>query len=240
MVSAPPPPLLLDIANYEAAFGERKVLLIDRLTMRAGDRLGLSGRSGAGKTTLVRAIVDDWLGTADLASIDLSVDNLCYVPQNAGLLPWYTLKDNIEAMIDLGGSSTQLSQQRTELLLNIFDLSDALDTAASRLSGGEFRRAALLVGMLQLRQFCIFDEPLNGVDFDRKMAILDRIATEMSAAGTTLLVVSHDPDVLATLCTSVAFLEGAPATISEIIRVSPYTSGSKRRTVHDRLATPSP
>lgn len=228
---------VLNIQRLSARFGAREILSVDSLTMRVGDRLGLSGRSGSGKTTLVRAIVDDWLGTADQESIEFRAESLCYVPQHAGLLPWYSLRDNIEAMISLGGNSSSLHEQRTSALLDVFDLNNVLDTAASQLSGGEFRRAALLLGMLQLREFCIFDEPLNGVDFDRKMVILDRIAEEIAAAGTTLLVVSHDPDVLAVLCTSVAFLDGNPARLVDLTQIAPDTDNRVRRTVRDRLTS---
>lgn len=224
----------LVVREFTARFGERKILSIDRLEIQRGERFGLSGRSGSGKTTLLRAIVDDWVGVADVPEIELNVASLCYVPQHAGLLPWYSLRDNIAAMMSLG-EHLSLPDQRIHKLLDVFDLADVLDTAASQLSGGEFRRAALLVGMLRVREFCIFDEPLNGVDFDRKMVILDWVAAEIAAVDASLLVVSHDPDVLATLCTYVAFLEGAPAMIDDVVAIVSDGDKMRRQTVRDRL-----
>jgi ABC-type multidrug transport system ATPase subunit len=231
------PPLLL-VRGFEARIDERLIIEIEKLDLIAGDRLGLTGPSGAGKTTFVRAIVDSWLRQRCDISLAVSTDSICYVPQNGGLFPWYSLRDNITAMLDLDQGDGRAPTERIEEMLGVFDLRQTMDTPARRMSGGEHRRAALLVGLIRPRTFWIFDEPLNGVDFDRKMVILNWVAAQAASEARTLLIVSHDPEVLTTLCGTVAFLSGEPTTIESIVAVPASQQKAKRETVRERVLGP--
>ncbi len=210
---------LVRLADFQAGVPGRIILSIDDFSLFPGTRVGLTGPSGSGKTTLVRAIVDTYLHRRQGDDIELPNTVLSYAPQRGGLLPWYSLQRNIDAVTELSGAGNVLSPPEIAQLANLFDLSGAMQTAAVHLSGGETQRAALLLALIRKADLYILDEPLNGVDYDRKMQILADISAFEALVGRAFFIISHDPDVLATLCDEVVFLGGQPTHIIETVTV---------------------
>lgn len=200
---------ILEVSDVKIAYGSRAVACFSGLVLNRGDRVGLVGPSGCGKTSLLRAICDARLRRAQPEAIRVGQARLAYVPQQGGLLPWFTLRQNIVAFGRLYGNRGASAEP--DIAATAFGLDHIMDQVPEKMSGGEYRRAALLVAACQKLDFYIVDEPLTGVDFDQKVAILRLLDRQWQESGTTCLVVSHDPVVLQLLCREIVFIGGAVA-----------------------------
>ncbi len=166
------------------------------LEIESGRIIGLLGPSGAGKTTLIRALV----GLQSISSGKLTIfgqaagssklrGQIGYMPQTAAIYPDLTLRQNLEYFATMAGQPTS---QVSKILLQV-DLNAQEHQLAATLSGGQASRASLAVALLTSPKLLVLDEPTVGVDpvlRQQLWAIFGQLAT----AGTTLLVTSHIMD----------------------------------------------
>ena len=137
---------------------------------------GLLGANGAGKTSVFKALAG--LSKIDSGNInffekDLHTMNLeqrsnvgiNYVPQENSLFDDLSLKENLEAIVEL--KFKEVSSEKSDQiisLLNVMNLSDKADTKSKFLSGGEKRKTEILRSVLLDSKFILLDEPFAGVD----------------------------------------------------------------------------
>jgi len=137
---------------------------------------GLLGANGAGKTSVFKALAG--LSKIDSGNIkffekDLHTMNLeqrsnvgiNYVPQENSLFDDLSLKENLEAIVEL--KFKEVSSEKSDQIINLLDvmnLSDKADTKSKFLSGGEKRKTEILRSVLLDSKFILLDEPFAGVD----------------------------------------------------------------------------
>lgn len=191
------------------------------LTVRAGEIYGIAGRSGAGKSTLLRLVnllerpdagtvtVDGQELTA-LSKRDLRAarQNLGMIFQGFHLLQNATVADNVAFPLRIHGGRTraQIAQRVTECL----ELVGLLEKAASfpaQLSGGQKQRVAIARALASGPAVLLCDEPTSALDAETTRQILRTLADVRQRLGVTILIVSHELDVLAALCDRVAIVE---------------------------------
>jgi molybdate transport system ATP-binding protein len=188
-----------------------------------GGCTGLFGPSGSGKTSVLESLAG-WrrpragrirLGGELLfdsgARIDLPPERrrLGYVPQDVLLLPHWSVRGNLEAAGAL-----------EPRVLETFELGPLLERGVRSLSGGERSRVALARALLARPRLLLLDEPLTGLDRDRRRRALALLLAVKERFGIPMLFVSHDATDVQVLCDEVVVLErgqvraqGPPATV---------------------------
>lgn len=188
--------------------------------VQQGRRVGVTGPSGCGKTTLVRSIAAGaFPDGARYRTFSVSTDRIGYVPQRSGLFPWLTLGRNLEFFAARAGRP-RIDESK---LLEVFGLDGRRNHFPAEMSGGEAQRAILACGLAAAPELMLIDEPLTGVDSSTKWRILSWLSTHVLECGMTLLVVSHDLDVLSFLTDTVmVFAKGQDRSLIEISDSTPH------------------
>lgn len=169
------------IEGLEKAFGAHKVLKGFSATFPAGETTCIMGRSGCGKTTLLRILMG--LETADGGRITGVPRRLSVVFQENRLLAEFSAERN--AALAAGRISPETVRQHLQEL----SLGDCLHTPAAQLSGGMQRRIAIARAVLAGGDLFLLDEPFQGLDaatHAETVAYLRR-----HTAGKTVLLVTH-------------------------------------------------
>ena len=194
------------------------------LDVAAGERLALLGPSGSGKSTLLalmggllppsagRVFVGDEeisrLGQADL--LRLRADRVGIVLQGAArnLLAYASPLDNVRFAQRSSGRAGRRQSLRPAELLDTLGLSSVATHALTGLSGGEQQRVALAVAVANGPGLLLADEPTSQLDHHARDAVLDLLEQVNARFGTTVVVVTHDPDVGARLGRTVSMRFG--------------------------------
>jgi len=189
---------LVNLESVTHGFGTRILLDDVSLGLGAGDVIGVVGRNGDGKTTLLRIL------TGDLVPDDGRVT----VANNAsiGVLTQATTGDDAHTVRDwiVGGEPDHVWAAQAdkrgvvEALLTDIDLDRELGT----LSGGERRRVGLVAVLLGHHDLIVLDEPTNHLDVEA-ISFLAGYLRERTRAGLAMLVVSHDRWFLDEVCTRI-------------------------------------
>ena len=186
----------IDIAGLTVVRGGREVVCGVSLAVATGSVTGLFGPSGCGKTTLMRAIVGVQLvaggritvlgAPAGTASLRRRVG---YVTQAPSVYADLTVDENLRYFAAILGAP----RDRADELLTTVGLLDVRRQLVGSLSGGQRSRVSLATALLGRPDLLVLDEPTTGLDPVLR-AGLWRSFHELSRAGTTLLVSSHQLD----------------------------------------------
>ena len=196
---------LIEFNNVSKSYGKRQVLTGINLRIAAGEKIALVGESGAGKTTLLNLLLGFEAATEGRVLLNgLTVNRECaakaiaWVGQNAYIFHG-SIKDNI-ALADPDASEqsivnaaqaagvTEFSAQLPEGLLT------PIGERGYGLSGGQVQRIALARAFLKNADIILLDEPTANLDAANKTLLLDVI--DQLFADKTLIIASHDPDVI--------------------------------------------
>lgn len=202
------PPLVLRDARI--AYGDRVVARNLTLEFPAGRTTCLLGRSGVGKSSLLR-----WL--AGLLPGAERPQPVAYMAQSDLLLPWLSILDNVLLGYRLRGDGAALraAEGRARALLAEVGLADRLGDRPDRLSGGMRQRAALARTLCEDRPVVLMDEPFAHLDAVTRLELQDLAARLL--AGRTAVLVTHDPLEALRVGHHVRVLSGAPFVMGPVI-----------------------
>ncbi|TFV62551.1 UNVERIFIED_ORG: ATP-binding cassette domain-containing protein [Bacillus sp. AZ43] len=178
------------------------------IEVRPGEVVALLGRSGSGKTTLLNCLLG-WespdAGTVAVPGQEWSA--VAVVPQRFGLLDELTLADNVALPARLAGTAdpTDAAVETLETLR----LGHLADRMPDEVSLGEQQRTALARALVVRPSFLIADEPTGRLDEDLSAHVLTTLREVYAAAGTGVLIASHDPVVVAAADRVVRLSDGA-------------------------------
>lgn len=190
-----------------------------KLEVMPGDYLGLIGPNGSGKTTLLRLILgllEPKSGKIDLFGKPLhrvkDWTHLGYIPQKATqfenrfpITVWETVSLGRIAKKGLFGKFNQEDKKAIDTALNKVDLLPFKDKLLEELSGGQQQRVFIAKALASDPELLILDEPTVGVDSQSQEEFYE-LLTALNKEGKTIIIVSHDIDVIANEVTSLACL----------------------------------
>lgn len=150
------------------------------------------GASGCGKTSLLNII--GGILKPDYGNIEgIENKSISYIFQEPRLLPWKTVRDNIDFVLS---REMDPSERKTKLdeLLKLVDMESFADYYPSQLSGGMSQRVSLARAFALPSQIILMDEPLSGLDVSLKRNILNRFVDIWTNDRRTVIYVTHDID----------------------------------------------
>jgi putative ABC transport system ATP-binding protein len=178
------------------------------LDVAEGEFVAITGSSGSGKSTLlnVLGILDDYdSGTYHLGDVlvkDLSEREAAtyrnryvgFVFQSFHLLPFKTATENVALPLYYAGVGRRERNARALELLDRMGMADRAEHLPSQLSGGQKQRVAIARALVTDPRVVLADEPTGALDSHTSAEILD-VIDEIHSRGTTVVVVTHEPDV---------------------------------------------
>ena len=200
--------------------GRRGPVVVDGvdLDVASGDFLAIVGTNGAGKTTLLQAIagvIPAPAGSVDVLGMDPSradardrARRIGFVFQNPEhQFVTHTVADELELGLRLQGMPEAERHDEVERMLRRFDLVEHRDRHPFLLSGGQKRRLSVGTALVAGAPVLALDEPTFGQDRARAAELLDILRT-LNDEGTTVLVVTHDLQLVADYADRVAVMQG--------------------------------
>ena len=174
-------------------FGATAVVADLDLEIPLGQFLALLGPSGCGKTTLLRLIAG--LDTPDRGSIRLEGDpegrSRAYVFQDACLLPWRRVLDNVALPLELGGVPKAERREQARRLIQLVGLEAASERYPDELSGGMKMRVSLARALITRPRLLLLDEPFAALDDFTRQHLDDHLQGLFLAHGMTVVFVTH-------------------------------------------------
>ena len=178
------------------------------LSLHAGDFATIMGPSGGGKTTLLNLlagldlpdrgqIVLNGRKVSDLSDHELTLlrrKEIGIVFQFFNLMPTLTVMENVELPLLLAHSS-RTDGQRIKTLLNYVGLWHRAYSFPAELSGGEMQRVAIARALVHQPTILLADEPTGNLDSENGMKILDLMKQASTDFQTTVILVTHNPQV---------------------------------------------
>ena len=202
---------ILQLRGLSKAFGEQVVLDAIDLDIPLGTHTTVIGKSGIGKSVLLKCIAG--LLPPDAGAISIDGDGrgapVCsYMFQQNALFDSMTVAENVAMPLrEKGKARRQEIKRRVDDLLEQLDLSAAAAKFPAEISGGMKKRVALARALIISPNIILFDEPTTGLDPERKFAVFDMIRSYRLRFGFTVLMVSHDVPEVFQITDNVAWLD---------------------------------
>ncbi|MGB4776790.1 ABC transporter ATP-binding protein [Microbacterium sp.] len=209
---------LLSFRDVEMTFPGGTVALrgVD-LTVKRGEFVTVVGPSGCGKSTLLR--IASGLETASDGEAVMSTDRIGYVFQDATLLPWRTVRENVELLAELNEQPKAVRRKKAGETIELVGLTGFESHLPRQLSGGMRMRASLARSLTLEPELFLFDEPFGALDEITRESLNDeliRLFTETHFAG---LFITHSVSEAVYLSTKVVVMSGRPGRIVDQFEV---------------------
>lgn len=204
---------ILQIKNLKKKYGDNLVLNNINLDIEKGDIYGILGFSGAGKSTLIRCInglekfdSGEILFEGNKATFDRDYHrNVSMIFQSFNLLEQRNVLKNVE----LAGELVNDVDRHTKAIemLSIVGLSNKLKSYPSELSGGEKQRVAIARALMTNPKVLLCDEATSALDPETTNQILDLLLKLNKELGLTIIMISHQMNVIEKICKKVAVID---------------------------------
>ncbi|MFQ3548733.1 MAG: ABC transporter ATP-binding protein [Armatimonadota bacterium] len=190
------------ISNLSVSFENRQIIKDFCLELKHGEKVTLMGRSGSGKSTILKCImgfVESYNGEIFICGKELNAESvwqirthLAYVAQEADL-GIGTTKEVIETPFTYKANYSKRDNLKRipELFDKLYLPIDLMEQPISNLSGGEKQRIALVCALLMDREILLLDEASSALDKTSRQAVVDYLKT---LDNLTILSISHDPE----------------------------------------------
>ncbi|EAQ53510.1 MULTISPECIES: methionine ABC transporter ATP-binding protein MetN [Vibrio] len=196
--------------------------LIDiNLHIPQGQIFGVIGSSGAGKSTLIRCVnmleaptsgevIVDGIDLTKLSKSELSEArrNIGMIFQHFNLLSSRTVFNNVALPLELAGKDKAAIEAKVSELLELVGLSDKRDTYPANLSGGQKQRVAIARALASDPKVLLCDEATSALDPATTQSILELLREINRKLHITILLITHEMDVVKSICHEVAIIGG--------------------------------
>lgn len=213
---------MIRLENVRKSFGDLEVLKGISIDIQDKEIYGIIGQSGAGKSTLLRCIngletyqggtitVNDTLvSDKDKKQLHLLQKDMGMIFQNFNLLSRLDVYDNVALPMKFWGlkTNTPEAEKKIKDLIDLVGLGDKLHAKPRELSGGQKQRVAIARALVLDPEILLCDEATSALDPQITREILDLLQKINEEMGITIIVVTHQMEVVKQICQRVAFLK---------------------------------
>jgi putative ABC transport system ATP-binding protein len=196
--------------RYEEGGIARNILHAVDTDMHEGDFVVLLGKSGSGKSTLLNMIggIDTatagevWVRDTCITTLKEPAltlfrrDHIGFIFQFFNLIPTLTALENVSLSYELRGRPRREGEQRAKEMLERVGLANRANTYPDKLSGGEQQRVAIARALVHQPDLILADEPTGNLDEETGKTILALLLELTRDAGKTLIMATHNPEVV--------------------------------------------
>jgi len=215
---------MISLSRVTKSFGtgDNRTLALDDVSLDVprGTIFGVVGQSGAGKSTLIRTVnllerPDGGTVTIDGRDVTALQDaqlrdarrGIGMIFQHFNLLSSRTVEGNVSLGLEIAGQSKKDRARRTTEILELVGLADKAGSYPSQLSGGQKQRVGIARALASNPSVLLSDEATSALDPETTRSILDLVKTINAELGLTVLLITHEMDVVKAICDSAALLE---------------------------------
>lgn len=219
--------------SYESRRERIDVLKNVNLSINDGEIFGIIGKSGEGKSTLIRTINSlekPSRGTIKVNNINLNELNtsqlraaqrqIGMIFQHFNLLKTQTVLNNILLPLKIAGSKPEEYKEWIDQLLTITGLHSKINAYPSQLSGGEKQRVSIARALIAKPSILLSDEATSSLDPETTRQILKLLITIRNTYKITIVLITHEMEVIKQICDRVAVLHGGE--IAEVAQVKQF------------------
>ena len=211
----------VEIKNVVKSFGNVQVIKDVSFTINQGEIYGIIGHSGAGKSTLLRCIngLESYNGgSVNVMGKEVSALNdrelrvfrkeLGMIFQNFNLLQRKNVFDNVALPLEVWGYDKNTIKEKVSELIKLVGLEDKILRKPSQLSGGQKQRVAIARALALDPKILLCDEATSALDPKTTKDILQLLLKINKELGITIIIVTHQMEVIKEVCERVALLDG--------------------------------
>ena len=218
---APPAEAVLTVSHVSKSFGDHHVLQDFSLTLYRGENLVVLGRSGSGKSVLIKCIIGllqvdsgtitvlgQDISTLDHAALDEMRTKVGFLFQSNALYDSMTVRENLLFPLRRHWLASRRGQEEDMVRQALADvgLPDTADQLPAELSGGQRKRIALARTLILPPEIILYDEPTTGLDPITAREIDQLIRQVQQKYTTSALIISHDMNCVRLTANRVALL----------------------------------
>ena len=209
---------MIRLENVRKGFNGKEILKGVDLKIKKGEKFGVFGSSGCGKTTLLRIIAglekpDDgrvYMRGKEMTSHKVFAPpenrDVSFIFQDLALWPHMSVKQHLDFVLSNKPRQKDAEEERKEIL-KIVDLTEHLDSKPEELSGGEKQRLAIARAIAQKSDIFLLDEPLSSLDFSIKEEMKNLLYELQKRYNLTMIYVAHDIFEILDICNRTALLK---------------------------------
>jgi NitT/TauT family transport system ATP-binding protein len=192
--------------------------------VKRGEFVCFVGPSGCGKTTLVNLMAGferPTQGSVAIGGRTVLAPSIRHVTifQDYGLLPWRTVKKNVELGLESQKIPARERAQKVEALIKRVGLENFINHHPWQLSGGMRQRVAIARALAVEPEIIFMDEPLGSLDALTRMALQEEILALCREKGTTIVLVTHDVEEAVFLADRIIVMTPGPGRIKNVFTV---------------------
>lgn len=212
----------ITLENVSVSYNETKVLDNVSLSVKPGDRIAVLGKTGAGKSTLIKVItglLETTEGSVFVNDIDLAninkrdyYDMVSYLPQHP-----FIFSDTIENNITMHNEYNEnrlykaISWSKSKMIVEAYEegVKRMIREVGKDLSGGEKQRISLARSMVRNSNLVIFDEPTSALDSDTEKMVVEGIGEYLTHSNNNIFIaITHRANILE-LCNKILFVKNS-------------------------------
>lgn len=200
------------LKDFSFCYGKMQAVHIPCLTLPQGAIVAVLGNNGAGKTTFSKCLC----GLEKSGTGTLEMEGKLYAAKQRGRISYMVMQDVNhqlftesvldEILLSLPGEDEALDKETAIGILQSLNLSEYAGLHPMSLSGGQKQRVAIGSAIASGKPIILFDEPTSGLDYHHMLEV-SRNLKELRDQGKTLLIVTHDPELIVQSCNYFIFIE---------------------------------
>jgi ABC-2 type transport system ATP-binding protein len=209
---------IFEVDDLTMTFGGGEVTAVDGISfeIEPGSVVGLLGPNGAGKTTTIKTMLGTLVpdsGTVTLGGRSVH-ENLSWTHRRVGAMfegsrdaYWrLTVRENLKFFARLNGVRASDRRERHDALLERLGLANKADVPVRKLSRGQKQKVAIASTLSRATDVALLDEPTLGLDIETSLKLQDEIRSLVADQDLTVVLTSHDMDVIENVCDRVIVL----------------------------------